>query len=298
MAARSIESGDINDGLVDGLDVGKFNAKEVEEMTKIMSAVKDKIQDAELKGILDSRKADELRTRLEKNAANKGSVEKIDGEVDVIIGFIRKLKSHKDIDEETNVRNEIEEFMSKSPAEQRKYEQGLDKYLPVLDELYGKIKKLAPERVQEFRNLTKGKIEFVQNILKGREANKKAYQDLIDANSDLFSEESKKEWLKEFEDLSGDAEQKRYIAEFQKQIEAKKGVMKSFKAFPESLRKKFEARFSKARRAERTVILQEMERTLDEEALDILNKDPNAKHFSEKERSSAMQTLSNSRILP
>lgn len=291
MAARNIDNKDIDEGLVEGLAEGQLNSKEVEEMTKIMGGVKDKIQDAELKGILDSRKANELRTRLERNAANKGSVEKIDGEVDVIIGFIRKLKSHKDIDEETNVQNEIEEFMAKSPAEQRKYEQGLDKFLPVLDDLYGKIKKLAPERVQEFRNLTKGKIEFVQNILKGREANKKAYQDLIDANSDLFSEESKKEWLKEFEDLSSDAEQKRYIAEFQKQVEAKKGVMKVFKTFPESLRKKFEARFSKARRAERTVILQEMERALDEEALDILNKDPNAKHFSEKERASAMQTF-------
>lgn len=294
--SRNPESTDINEGLVEGLAEGRLNSKDVEEMTKIMGGVKDKIQDAELKGILDSRRAGELRTRLERNAADKGSVEKIDGEVDVIISFVRKLKGHKEIDRETNVQNEIEEFLSKSPSEQRRYEQGLDKYLPVLDDLYGKIKKLAPERVQEFRDLTKGKIEFVQKILKDREANKKTYQDLIDANPDLFSEESKKEWMKEFEDLSSDAEQKRYIAEFQKQVDAKKSVVNTFKAFPEPVRKRFEAGFAKARRAERIVILQDMERALDEEALDILNKDPDAKHFSENERASAMKTFRSQKI--
>ena len=196
----------------------------------------------------------------------------------------------------TAIENEISEFLAKSPDEQRKYERGLADNLKVLDELYEKVTKLAPDKVQEFKNTTRGKIEFVQKILKEREANKKTYQDLIEGNAELFSKESKDEWIKEFENLSGDAEQKRYIAEFQKQIDAKKSVMKTFKAFPEAIQKKFEAQFAKARRPERTVVLQDMERALEEEVLNVLNSDPNAKHFSEIERASAMKTFKSKKI--
>lgn len=291
--ARKIDQPDFTDEQLDSMasnDNG-MDAKALEDITKVSGGIKEKIKDAELKRILDPHTADKLRTRLDQNSTNKQAIEKIGEEVDVIINFIRKLKSHKEIDKKTAIDNEIDEFLDKSPAEQAKYERGLADNLKVLDELYQKVTKLAPDRIQEFKNLTKGKIEFVQKILKEREVNKKAYQGLIEANADLFSKESQEEWIKEFEDLSSNAEQKKYLAEFQKQIEAKKGVMKAFKAFPEAIQKKFEAKFAKARRPERTIILQDMERVLEEEALDVLNNDPNAKHFSEKERASAMNTF-------
>ncbi len=297
-AARKLDQPDLTDEQLDSLasnDNG-MDAKSLEEITKVSGGIKEKIKDAELKGILDQKAADQLRTRLDKNSTNKQAIEKIGDEVDVIINFIRKLKSHKEIDKKTAIENEISEFLAKSPDEQRKYERGLADNLKVLDELYEKVTKLAPDKVQEFKNTTRGKIEFVQKILKEREANKKTYQDLIEGNAELFSKESKDEWIKEFENLSGDAEQKRYIAEFQKQIDAKKSVMKTFKAFPEAIQKKFEAQFAKARRPERTVVLQDMERALEEEVLNVLNSDPNAKHFSEIERASAMKTFKSKKI--
>jgi len=290
MPSKNLESGNIDTNVVDEVKDGKLDSKSAEEITKVMGGVKDKIKNAELKGILDQRTANRLYTRLDQNNTDLGAIEQIGGEVDVIINFIRKLKSHKEIDKKTAIDNEIDEFLDKSPAEQAKYEKGLADNLKVLDELYQKVSKLAPEKIQEFKNITKGKIEFVQNILTDREANKKAYEDLMTANAELFSKESKDEWIKEFEDQTNEGQQK-YIAEFQKQLEAKQGVMKQFKAFPEAIQKKFEAKFTKARRPERTVILQDMERALEEEALEVLNKDPNSKHFSEKERASAMKTF-------
>lgn len=297
-AARKLDQPDFTDEQLDSLasnDNG-MDAKSLEEITKVSGGIKEKIKDAELKGLLDQKAADQLRTRLEKNSTDKQAIEKIGDEVDVIINFIRKLKSHKDVDKKTAIDAEINEFLAKSPSEQAKYEKGLAENLKVLDELYEKVTKLAPDKIEEFKNTTKGKIEFVQKILKVREANKKAYQDLIEGNAELFSKESKDEWIREFENLSGDAEQKRYIAEFQKQIDAKKSVMKTFKSFPEAIQKKFEERFAKARRPERTVVLQDMERALEEEVLNVLNNDPNAKHFSEIERASAMKTFKSKKI--
>src|SRR5260221_10586731 len=111
-AARKLERPDFDDEQLDALATNDngMDARALEDITKVSGGIKDKIKDAELKGILDSRVAQQFVTRLDNNSTNKEALEKIGGEVDVVISFIRKLKDHKDIDKKTVVENEIKEF--------------------------------------------------------------------------------------------------------------------------------------------------------------------------------------------
>jgi len=286
-AARKLE---INDYVADAVAANDLDRDSAEKVTGVSGEIKAKIKAAEMEGLLDKRTADNYIQRVDNNSKNRNFLEQLQGEVDVVINFVRKLKAHTDIDKKTVVQAEITEFLSKSPAEQRRYEKGLEEHLKALDNLYEQVKLYSPEGLAKFRTLTKEKAKFVAKIVDDREKNSKEYQGEINKEKELFSTDSEREWMNKFDEQTnrGQAE---YLQKFKQEIEAKKSVMKDFAEFPKPIRDKFEQQFAQARRKERVVLIQKMKRALEEQALDVLNQDPNAKHFSEKERDAAMKTF-------
>ncbi|MFO0780642.1 MAG: hypothetical protein U0519_01995 [Candidatus Gracilibacteria bacterium] len=299
MGLRKFEQADdITQEQLEGLAANDNNIDSgtIKDINDIRKTMETEMAKAKMDGILSEKDADELQQELTRSSADKGAVMQVANKVKNVINenkslldtFVKGLTSERDIGDKLVVDDHIRQFKALSTEEKRTYVKNLRKNLDWVNTLYQEVLKHSPEKLDQFRRMSgKEKKDYVEE-LKKRSGNIAAYRKLIENNREHFSKESEAEYMTQFKELKTVAEQERWIKDFPKEIERKAEVTNKFKAFPPEFQAKF-PEFLEARRTQRLVILQKMERALEEAHLDVLNNDPNAKHFSEKDRTEAMK---------
>lgn len=269
---------------LDDLAAGNIDAEQYEDVNKVSDPIRDKIDKAEGKGVLNMQMANLYRNRLTSSKDDR-EAEKIGAEIDVVINFIRKLRGHKGIDKKTVVDNEIAKFMESSPDKRRQYEQGLAEHLADLDDLYKRILAVSPKEVEDFRQLIRGKTEFVVQREKEHAEQKNELERQMDNHGDIFSADDKKKTLATFDELRDPSAKEKFVQAFEKDIQTRR----NFRKFPKEMQKANEREFEKSGRAEKRLMVQNMERKMEADARDILANDKNAQHFSQIEKESAIK---------
>ncbi len=285
---EQIESLAVNDSGID--------ATTIEDINDIRRDIGEEMSKARMDGILNEKDANELQRELDRNSTDKQSIIQVANKVKSVIdenknlidNFVQGLTSERNIDNKLIVEDHLKRFKALSTEEKKTYVKNLRGNLDWLETLYKEVLQHSPEKVSDFRRMTgKEKKAYVEE-LKKRSENIKTYRGLIEANREHFSKESEEEYMTQFKELKTVAEQQRWIGEFSGEIKRKAEVTEKFKAYPREIQDKFPS-FFEARRNQRHIILQKMEKALEESHLDVLNNDPNAKYFSEKDRAEAMK---------
>jgi hypothetical protein len=295
---RKLENDEIDPKLLDAVASknNELNADGAKNIQEIRKELAEEMKKARMDGILNEKDVMEFDREIQRNSADQKGIVQVAGKVKSVIAenkelldsFVKGLTSDREIDQKLDVEDHIRQFKALSTEEKKKYVTNLGNNLAWVNKLYQEVKKYAPEKADQFRVMTgKEKKAFVEE-LRERVKNTDKYQELIAANREHFSKESEHEYMTQFKELKTVAEQEQWIRDFSKEIERKGETVKKFKAFPVELQVKF-PQFFEARRNQRNVILQNMERTMEEDHLNTLNNDPNAKHFSEKDRAEAIK---------
>ncbi len=294
--ARKFERPDFNDEQLEAVAKKRLDSGALEDIQDIRKNMAEEMAKAKMDGILNEKDVRDLQREIDSNTADEKGIQQVANKVRSVIdenknlidSFVKGLTSERSIDDKLIVKDHIDRFKALSTDEKRTYVKNLRSNLDWVETLYKEVLKHSPDKIDAFRRMTgKEKKSFIEE-LKTRAKNIDSYGKLIEANKEHFSTASKEEYMAQFKELKTLEEQKRWISEFSKEVQRKAEVTKKFKTFPPELQAKF-PEFFEARKNQRLVILQKMERALEEEHLNILNSDPNARHFSEKDRAEAIK---------
>lgn len=267
-----------------------LDAEGIKDIENVRNDLTRELKAAHIEGIINKDDADKLERKLVSASADKSEVYKVGHEISGVIdknrnmidSFVKQLSAEPDISRKLDVKDHINRFKALSTEEKQKFHDNLRNNLDFLQALYKVVAQHTPDKLGEFKNLDgHGKKE-----LKLRAENVSQYQKLLDENKELFSGDSAKDWMRQFKDLTDVKEQKAWIDKFHEAVADKKAIMDRFKAFPEAFRTKH-PNFANLRKSGKEVALQQMERQMEEAYDEALQKDPNAKHFSAKDKEAA-----------